>query len=143
MVPSAGAIFDDASLDVALIFTPPFTRRALVEAAVASGKRIITTKPLAPNAADARAIVDATRGTHCLVIYKRTGNAQVEAVLRLGHELSAQVSSLGNELGFGDIGVLDEQADVASSHQKRGGHFRIGRRLGTKHGRDGAERQRK
>src|SRR5262245_16414835 len=57
---SADAIFGDRSLEVALIFTPPFTRRELVEAAVASGKRIITTKPLAPNTVDARAIVAAT-----------------------------------------------------------------------------------
>jgi len=80
---SAEAIFEDAGLEVALIFTPPFTRRALVEAAVAAGKRIVTTKPLAPNAADARAIVNATRGGHCLVIYKRTGNAQVQTLKRV------------------------------------------------------------
>lgn len=83
MADSPDAIFRDASLDVALIFTPPFTRRELVEAAVDAGKRIITTKPLAPSVEDARAIVAATKDGQCLVIYKRTGNAQVQSLKKL------------------------------------------------------------
>jgi predicted dehydrogenase len=93
VVDSAQALFRDASLDLALIFTPPFTRRELVEAAVAASKRIITTKPLAPNLDDARAIVEATRGTPCLVIYKRTGNAQVQSLKRVLD--SGEVGELG------------------------------------------------
>lgn len=93
VVDSAEAIFRDASLDLALVFTPPFTRRELVEAAVAAGKRIITTKPLAPNLEDARAIVEATRGTPCLVIYKRTGNAQVQSLKRVLD--SSEIGALG------------------------------------------------
>ncbi len=85
-------IFADPKIDVALIFTPPFTRRDLVEAAVAANKRIITTKPLAPNLEDARAIVDATKDGNCLVIYKRTGNAQTR--------------SLKKVLETGDVGKL-------------------------------------
>ena len=90
---SASAIFSDPALEVALIFTPPFTRRALVEAAVAAGKRIVTTKPLAPNLEDARAIAEAAREGHTLVIYKRTGNAQVQALKRLLD--SGEVGGLG------------------------------------------------
>jgi predicted dehydrogenase len=90
---SEGAIFRDPSLEVVLIYTPPFTRRELVEAAVAAGKKIITTKPLAPNLEDARAIAEATRDGSCLVIYKRTGNAQVQALKKLLD--SGEVGDLG------------------------------------------------
>jgi predicted dehydrogenase len=86
-------IFGDPDLDVALIFTPPFTRRELVEAAVAAKKMIITTKPLAPNLADAQAIVDATRDGRCLVIYKRTGNAPIRSLKKL--LASGEIGSLG------------------------------------------------
>lgn len=80
---SAEAIFDDPAIDIALIFTPPFTRRALVEQAVAAGKRIITTKPLASTLEDARAITDATGDGRCLVIYKRTGDAGIQSLKKL------------------------------------------------------------
>jgi predicted dehydrogenase len=90
--PSSDAILDDPAIDIALVFTPPFTRRALVEKAAAAGKRIITTKPLAPNLDDARAICDATKDGRCLVIYKRTGDAQVH--------------TLGKLLGSGEVGAL-------------------------------------
>jgi predicted dehydrogenase len=93
VVGSSDAIFRDASLEVVLIFTPPFTRRELVEAAVATGKRIITTKPLAPNLEDARAIAEAARDGRCLVIYKRTGNAQVQGLKKLLD--SGEVGGLG------------------------------------------------
>jgi predicted dehydrogenase len=80
---SAEAILDDPALDIALVFTPPFTRRALVEHAVSAGKRVITTKPLAPNLEDAGAIRDVTQDGHCLVIYKRTGDAQVHTLKKV------------------------------------------------------------
>ena len=80
---SAEAIIDDPAIDLVLIFTPPFTRRALVERAAAAGKRIVTTKPLASNLEDARAISAATKDGRCLVIYKRTGDAQIQSLKRL------------------------------------------------------------
>jgi len=83
VVDSPEAIFDDPEIDVALIFTPPFTRRALVEQGVAAGKRIITTKPLASTLEDARAISEATKDGRCLVIYKRTGDAGIQSLKRL------------------------------------------------------------
>jgi predicted dehydrogenase len=83
VVESADAVFGDSSLEVALVFTPPFTRRDLVQRAVAAGKKVITTKPLAPNVEDARAIAAATSDGRCLVIYKRTGNPQVTSLKKL------------------------------------------------------------
>ncbi len=83
VVSSPEAIFGDAEIDVALVFTPPFVRRELVEKAVAAGKKVITTKPLAPTVDEARAIADATKDGRCLVIYKRTGNAQVRSLKKL------------------------------------------------------------
>jgi predicted dehydrogenase len=80
---SAEAILQDPAIDIALIFTPPFTRRALVEQAVAAGKKIITTKPLASTLEDARAISDATKDGRCLVIYKRTGDAGIQSLKKL------------------------------------------------------------
>jgi predicted dehydrogenase len=82
-VDSPEAIFDDPAVDIALVFTPPFVRRGLVEQALAAGMKIITTKPLAPNLEDARAIAEATKDGRCLVIYKRTGNPQVRALKKL------------------------------------------------------------
>ena len=80
---SPEAIFGDPGIDVALVFTPPFVRRELVQGAVAAGKKVITTKPLAPTVEDARAIAEATKDGRCLVIYKRTGNAQVRSLKKL------------------------------------------------------------
>jgi predicted dehydrogenase len=83
VVATPEAIFADASIDIALVFTPPFVRRPLVEQALAAGKKIITTKPLAPTLEDARAISEATKDGRCLVIYKRTGNAQVQTLKKV------------------------------------------------------------
>ncbi|HEY6552817.1 MAG TPA: Gfo/Idh/MocA family oxidoreductase, partial [Vicinamibacteria bacterium] len=58
-VDSPEAIFGDGAIDVALVYTPPFTRRELVEKAVAAGKEVITTKPLAPSLEDAEAMLAA------------------------------------------------------------------------------------
>jgi predicted dehydrogenase len=82
-VDSPAAIFGDEKIDLALVYTPPFTRRELVESAVAAGKEVITTKPLAPTLAEARAIAAATSNGRCLVIYKRTGNPQVQTLKRV------------------------------------------------------------
>ena len=83
VVASPEAIVGDPAIDVVLVYTPPFTRRELVEKAVAAGKEVITTKPLAPTLADARAIAQATASGRCLVIYKRTGHPQVQTLKRV------------------------------------------------------------
>src|SRR6266516_334841 len=46
---SAEALVGDPAVEIVVVYTPPFTHRALVEKAVAAGKRVIVTKPLAPN----------------------------------------------------------------------------------------------
>jgi predicted dehydrogenase len=96
VVDSHDVIFADPDIDVALVYTPPFTRLELVGKAVAAGKEVITTKPLAPTLAEAQAIADLTRNGRCLVIYKRTG--------------SPQVRTLKKVLDSGEVGALASQA---------------------------------
>ncbi len=73
------AIFTDPTIDIVCIFVPPFLRKALVKKAVAHGKHIITTKPLASRLDDAeeiRAMVaDKVRFG---VIYHRTGHGMLK-----------------------------------------------------------------
>ena len=83
-VDSADAIFDDDEIQIVLIFTPPWVRKDLVLRAVETGKHIITVKPLAPNLAEATAMVKAVSGkVNCAVFYRRTGNTQVETLKRI------------------------------------------------------------
>ena len=83
-VDSVDDIFNDSGIDVVLIFTPPWARKELFEKAVKSGKHIITTKPLAPNADDAQKLADIVRGkVKCGVNYGRTGNASVEMLKKI------------------------------------------------------------
>jgi len=89
---SAEALIGDPSVEIVVVYTPPFTHRELVEMAVAAGKRVITTKPLAPNVPDARATAEATKDGRCLVVYKRTGYAQHHALKKLF--ASGEVGSL-------------------------------------------------
>ena len=53
ILPSAEALIGDPEVEIVVVYTPPFTHRELVESVVAAGKRVITTKPLAPNVPDA------------------------------------------------------------------------------------------
>jgi predicted dehydrogenase len=75
-VPPAGSadeIYGDPAIDVVMLFVPPFARRGEIQKAVAAGKHIITTKPLAPNLKDATAIYRAVKNkVACLVTYGRT-----------------------------------------------------------------------
>jgi predicted dehydrogenase len=73
IVETAEALIGADDVDAVVVYTPPYTHRELVERAVAAGKRVITTKPLAPNVRDARAIAEATADGRCLVVYKRVG----------------------------------------------------------------------
>jgi predicted dehydrogenase len=81
--PSAEALIADPEIEIVVVYTPPFTHRELVEQVVAAGKRVITTKPLAPNVPDARAIAAATSDGRCLVVYKRVGDPQHHALKTL------------------------------------------------------------
>ena len=75
-------IFNDPEIDAVLLFVPPWIRRGLIERAIATGKHILTTKPLAATVEDAAAIVRAIESSaiHCGVIYRRTGDATFETL---------------------------------------------------------------
>jgi len=93
-VESAGAVLDDPQIDIVVIFTPPWVRKDLVLRAVANGKHIITVKPLAPTAAEAAEMVRAVGDrVSCAVFYRRTGNADVEALKRVFS--SGEIGRLG------------------------------------------------
>jgi predicted dehydrogenase len=51
-------VLDDTTADAVAIATPPATHRSLVEQALDAGKHVLVEKPLAKNAADARALMD-------------------------------------------------------------------------------------
>ena len=53
------SIFDDPSIDVVLILTPPNTHRQLVERAAAKGKHVLLEKPLDVSTENATALVEA------------------------------------------------------------------------------------
>jgi predicted dehydrogenase len=80
-VATPAAMFADDETDIVGIFVPPWVRKELLLEAVAAGKHVITTKPLAPNTADSDAMVAAVEGSglRCGVIYNRTGNPLIEA----------------------------------------------------------------
>jgi len=80
-VDAADAILDDPSIDLVLLFVPPWIRKDLMRRAADAGKHIIATKPLAPNAADADEILQAVHGrVGCAVFYRRTDMAEIEAL---------------------------------------------------------------
>jgi len=77
-------IFADKEISVVIIFTPPWTRLPLFEKAVKHKKHIITTKPLAPTAAEAKKLYQLVKGkVQCAVHYGRTGNASVEMMKKI------------------------------------------------------------
>ena len=78
-VESDDVIFNDPEIDIVLIFTPPWVRKDLFKRAADKGKNIITSKPLAPNLADAQTLFDLVEGkVACAVFYGRVGDAGVE-----------------------------------------------------------------
>jgi len=84
-VADEAAVFNDPAIDLVCLFTPPWIRRGQVERAAAAGKHILTTKPLAPTAADGAAIVKAVTGAkvRCGVLYSRSGDAWMGTVKSL------------------------------------------------------------
>lgn len=81
---SRDAIFNDPEIDIVCIFVPPWIRKDLMLQAAASGKHIITTKPLAPNVAECHAIVNAIGDkVKCGVFYGRTGNSMIEKLKQI------------------------------------------------------------
>jgi len=88
VAPSLDAIYEDPRIDAVALFVPPWVRRAAVEQAAAAGKHILTTKPLAPDAADGSFIEAAVQGAgvRAAVLYGRTEDAAVATLAHLFRE---------------------------------------------------------
>lgn len=82
-VSSEDDIFNDPSIEIVLLFTPPWIRKAGIEKAAASSKHIITTKPLAPNIDEAMEIYKLTKNVNCSVFYRRTDDTSIDALKSL------------------------------------------------------------
>lgn len=84
-VASAADILDDPSIDAVCLFVPPWIRKDLWLRAVAAGKHILATKPLASTASDCAEMVASTEqtGLRAAVIYRRTGGGVFEAYRQL------------------------------------------------------------
>ena len=82
---SEADILGNRSIQAVALFTPPFLHAQQIETAAAAGQHILTTKPLAPDAAScARAVAAVERaGVHCGVIYRRTGTPQIAGLKKL------------------------------------------------------------
>ena len=121
VVDSEDAIFNDLEIEIVLIFTPPWVRKNLFAKAAEKGKNIITTKPLAPNLADAKALSELVSGkVACAVFYGRVGDPGVEKLKEI--------------LDSGEIGHLalykedwfhhyPQWNDWATDPEKNGGPF--------------------
>ncbi len=83
-VSSSDMIFTDPEIEVVLIFTPPWARLEYFRLAAYYGKHIITTKPLAPNLAEAEELFELLQGKHkCSVFYGRAGDAFTETLKKV------------------------------------------------------------
>ena len=78
---SGDEIFADPSIDIVLLFVPPWLRRDLFAKAAAAGKHVLMTKPLAGSRADCEAMqaIAVESDIRCGVIYGRTGDAWMES----------------------------------------------------------------
>ncbi len=77
-------IFADPEIDIICLFVPPWLRRPLFDRAVAAGKHVLATKPVASSIADAEAMVSSAEGkVRCGVFYGRTGDRWAEGARAL------------------------------------------------------------
>lgn len=78
---SEDEIFGDRTIDIVLLFVPPWIRRPLIEKAADAGKHILATKPLGASIEDCNQIISAVGDrVRAGVIYGRTQDAQVETL---------------------------------------------------------------
>jgi predicted dehydrogenase len=120
-VESAEAVWSDPEVDIVMIFTPPWVRIELFEAAVRTGKHIITTKPLAPNLDDALRLREIVGDrVECAVFYGRTGNAAVEKLKRIFESGEIGHLALYKEDWFHHY---PQWNDWATDPEKNGGPF--------------------
>ncbi|MBI4673066.1 MAG: Gfo/Idh/MocA family oxidoreductase [Chloroflexi bacterium] len=91
------AMLAEAELDAVSVATPDHLHRAPVLAALAAGKHVLQEKPLATNAADARAIVDAAEKS-------RAGFAQRVVMVNFSQRFVTDHIWLHDAIARGDIG---------------------------------------
>jgi predicted dehydrogenase len=79
---SVEELLADPSVDVAAVLVPPWARPKIVQACAVAGKHVITTKPLAPEAAACDAMVAAIKqaGVRAAVLYNRSCNPEIETL---------------------------------------------------------------
>ena len=82
---SVDEIIDDPDIDMVCLFVPPWARKDLLIRAAAAGKHIATTKPLSPDPAECREMMDTIEGgdVRCAVRYLRTEDAAMETCKQL------------------------------------------------------------
>jgi len=77
----ADVIWNSGEVDAVALFVPPWLRLETFEKAFASGKSVITTKPLAPNVLQCDRMLElVSKGLKVGIIYNRTESAFVEAL---------------------------------------------------------------
>ncbi|WP_298281329.1 Gfo/Idh/MocA family protein [Acidocella sp.] len=98
----------DDSVEVVSITTPNVVHREMALAAIAAGKHVHCEKPIAPNAADARAMMEAAEKAGCItqVGYNYIKNP----LLKLAREMISG-GELGEITGFRGIHAEDYMAD--------------------------------
>ncbi|NJL31028.1 MAG: Gfo/Idh/MocA family oxidoreductase [Phycisphaerales bacterium] len=84
-VGSSDELLADKDIDMLVMFVPPWVRRQLLCQAVAAGKHVLTTKPLAPNTAECQKMIRAAQQSKMKVgvIYNRTSNSAVETMKQI------------------------------------------------------------
>ncbi|GLR67165.1 1-carboxy-3-chloro-3,4-dihydroxycyclo hexa-1,5-diene dehydrogenase [Acidocella aquatica] len=102
------SLLDDPSIEVISITTPNVMHREMALAAIAAGKHVHCEKPIAPNAADAHAMMEAAQAAGCVtqVGYNYIKNP----LLKLAREM-VSAGELGEITGFRGIHAEDYMAD--------------------------------
>lgn len=105
--PSAADIWDDPTIDGVVLATPNHLHLEQVQEACAAGKHIFVEKPLAPNLADSRRIVEACR--------------QAGVLLMVGHNARRR-SRIRTMKTLLDQGALGQPLAAEANNSHAGGH---------------------
>lgn len=106
--PDWRALVNDPSVEIVSITTPNRLHKEMALAAIAAGKHVHCEKPLAPNAADAREMMEAAEKAG--VVTQAGFNYIKNPVLKLAREMIA-AGELGDILGFRGIHSEDYMSD--------------------------------
>lgn len=102
------ALLDDPSIGVISITTPNAMHREMALAAIQAGKHVHCEKPLAPNAADAKMMMEAAEKAGCIT--QAGFNYIKNPLLKLAREM-IEAGELGEITGFRGIHAEDFMAD--------------------------------